>query len=130
MAFVWTIFYGVLTFGAVGLSLRKDGPIAVMGIIILTFWCWQTVLYFFFPPAVTNIIGLMFDATLLLLLFVIWMRIREAWPVLIGGAIIGQILWHVAFRQGMVSAILFRPILNALYVAQLAVLAWPERVKP
>lgn len=126
-AFVWTIIYGVQTASAVGLSLRKDGPIAVVGVIIGTFWCWQTILYFVEPPRVTNIVGMMFDATLLIVLAVIWMRERVLWPILIGVALAAQICLHVAYRQEIVPTGIFRLAVNALYVTGLAVLAWPER---
>lgn len=122
-----TAIYGVLTLCAVGLSFRKGGPIAVVGGLIGAFWFLQVGLMVLAEPRAWNVASMVCDMTLVLVVGVlVGLRPRLDLGIIIA-AILAQLALAVAFRQKFVADEVFRLTLNALYVAQLAALAWPER---
>lgn len=112
------IIYGIATFTAVGLSLKRGGPISVVGLMIGAVWVLQGLLYAIAPPEVGDLVASAMNVALILAILSLS---NERWAVVIVFSLLGQLsLTCYAAIVGTYSDV----CINLLYIVQLLALSW------
>ena len=115
----WAIFYGIATFAAVGLSLKRGGPISVVGSMVGVAWIFQGWLYLIAPAEVGDMVGSALNVALILA--VISLSRATIW----GGVVVSSLLCQLFLTYASsITGAHSDVARNVLYIIQLIALGW------